>query len=217
MKKQRTLIKRQLLFAFLILSTSCLVVCLRPASAITPPPKKLVVERLNYLVALHSFSPAHPLTQDRLMKLVIDLGRWGDFPMNYWEKTGGPPNCDASITRSSVRRFIQSLTGQALNEWGVKSDTQMPKIAGDELGWWYNTHNTMYRRPLVYIISEKLMPGQSVQVMFRIMHQQGNSINDQPVIEVGHGSATLKNEGPDWIVTSWQVSRNSHWDYYGAE
>lgn len=96
----------------------------------------------------------------------------------------------------------------------------MPKMIGDKLGWWYNNSNTAYQCPQVRITSEKLLAGQNIRVFFRLTFKPGNSVdpmNSQPVIEVGHGSATLKSEGPDWVVTSWQISRNNHWHYDGAE
>ena len=212
--------KKHLLLTSLSLAVLWLFLCPRPALAITPPPTKLIAERLNYLVALRSFSPAHPLNQDRLMKLVIDLGKWGDFPQSYLSAGVKPPNCDACISRNSVRRFIQGLTGQDLEKWGNEIREEKPRFAGEQMGWWYNTSNTMYQRPIVHVISETLMPDQTLRVTFHLTHQQGNvgdAASSHSAIEVGHGSATLKGKNRDWIVTSWQVDRNSYWNYNGSE
>ena len=219
-EEEKTFMKKHLLSTSLSLAVFWLLLCPRPILAITPPPTNFIAERLGYIVALRSFSPAHPLTQDRLMKLVIDLGRWGDFPQSYLSAGVKPPNCDACISRNSVRRFIQGLTGQDLQKWGNEIREEKPRFAGNQMGWWYNSGNTMYQRPIVHVISERLMPDQTLRVTFHLTHQQGNEADPAPynaAIEVGHGSATLKRERRDWIVTSWQVDRNSHWNYNGSE
>ena len=181
------------------------------------PPKTLLADRLDYLVGLRDFSPVRPLTQDRLMKLVIDLGRWGDFPKSYRGSNGGPPNCDAFVTRSSARRFVRGLIGKDLTEWSVLGETYMPKIVGNNLGWWYNNSNTMYQRPQVHITSEKPIAAQNVQVTFRLTHKQGESMDNLPVISVGSGMAIMRQTGSNWVVTSWHVTRNTHWHYESGE
>lgn len=218
--RQHQILNLTLLLSFLSPAVFCLFLCPRPALAITLPPTKLVAERLGYLVALRSFSPAHPLTQDRLMKLVIDLGRWGDFPQRLRSAAVGLPNCDACISRNSVHQFIHGLTGQDLRKWGDESSKGKPTFSGTEMGWWYNSGNTMYERPTVHVMSESLGKNQTIRVTFRLTHQQGNADEgaaSHPAIEVGHGSATLKRGDNDWIVMSWQVDRNSHWNYNGSE
>lgn len=62
----------------------------------------------DYLVGMSNFSTSKPLSPKRIMRLVIDLGRWGDFPKKY--KGGTPfgtvvPGCDdyiSTLERSSL-------------------------------------------------------------------------------------------------------------------
>jgi len=217
MKKHLRSWNQRPFLACLILAAFWLAPSPRPASAITPPPQKLVSERLNYLVALRNFSPAHPLTQDRLMKLVIDLCFWGDFPKQYKQNRGAPDGCEEAISHAALSRFTRQLVGEELVAWHYTDQGSHIKLVGDKIGWWYNTANTMYERPNVHVIGERSLSRQEVVSHFTITHRRGNTSNLPPIMEVGKGTAILKYLDGNWVVTSWQVSRNSHWSYYGSE
>jgi len=86
----------------LLIVLVCALVPLKKAMA-NNPNKARIAERLNYFVGTTSFSPSQPLSQERLMELVSEIGYWGNFPNRY--KSG--------ITDSGVVRKMKFLTGQA--------------------------------------------------------------------------------------------------------
>jgi hypothetical protein len=184
--------------------------------------KAEVEQRLDYLVASRSFSRSQPLSQTRLMELVLDLSRSGKFPQRYKGGTGsGVKGCDDYITRSNVRRFTRELLGQDLRMWNLlgekfmpimEGEKFMPIMEGEKLGWWFNTGNTMYERPKVILTSRK-STSRLINAQFRIFHRQGNTSNNTPATLVATGSARLQRIGRDWVVTSWQVNRNKNWRY----
>ena len=178
------------------------------------PSKAFVAQRLYYIVYVPNFSPSHPLTQDDLMKLILHHADCGDYPKNLIQTkpyNAPPGKFDNYITRSTARRFVQILLGRDLSLWLPLENNDNPTIIGDDLGWWYNTSNSMSEAPFVRITSLTKVNGQSVLVSFHVFHRWGNLSNSPPLLQIGVGSATMRRHGSDWIVSSWRVDKNHHW------
>ena len=178
------------------------------------PSRAFVAQRLNYVVYVPNFSSSRPLPQDELMKLIWYHGGRGDFPKNYMQTKAfdAPPGkFDNYITRSTARRFVRVLLGKDLKLWYPINDDVIPRMIGDDLGWWYNTSNSMSEAPFVRVTSLNSVNGQSVLAAFRVFHRWGKLENSPPLLQIGAGSATLRRNGSDWMITSWRVDRNSHW------
>lgn len=148
------------------------------------------------------------------MKLIWYHGERGDFPNNYMQTKAfdAPPGkFDNYITRSTARRFVQVLMGKDLMLWRPIDDNGNPTLIGDDLGWWYNSNNSMTETPFVRVTSLYSVNGQSILAKFRVFHRWGKLENSPPLLQIGVGSATLRRNGPDWVIDSWRVERNSHW------
>lgn len=208
--------KRVFLISVLALLCSLCVPSIAVAASKTPSQAD-VTERLDYLVGLRSFSERQPLTQDRLMKLVIDLARWGSFPQKYQGVGPKLEGCDAYITHSMASLFTRSLLGERLSVWKSPQHEGKPKMVGDKLGWWYNSSNSMYDTPHVHVIREVRTSGNGIAVSFVIMYNEGNTSDNLPSKKVGAGTAILKEVSHNLVVTSWQVRRNTQWTYAGCE
>lgn len=166
--------------------------------------------RLNYLVGLQSFSNRHPLTQKRLMKLVLSLT--GEFPKQFTHLGSPPEGCDEYITHTMASRFTQSLVGQSLSVWTYENNGPSKKLVGDKLCWSYNSSNSMYEAPKIHLIKMRDLPGHSQSAQFRITYKDGNVSDNPPAKEIATGIATLKRVGSNWLITSWQVTRNRQWN-----
>lgn len=148
------------------------------------------------------------------MKLVWYHGEQGDFPKNLVQTKpydAPPGKFDNYITRSMARRFVQILLGEDLRLWHPLGNDGNPTIIGDDLGWWYNSGNSMSEAPFVRITRLNGVNGQGLLASFRVFHRWGNLSESPPLLQIGAGSATLRRSGSDWMITSWRVNRNSHW------
>lgn len=210
--------KRTCLAAFLV-ATTCFGLPPVQCASRNHPSKTQIEQRLDYVVGLRSFSPARPLSQNRLMNLVLDLADWGDFPERYQPARPARlmKGCDSYITRPMARRFISDLVGQDLRVWRPEKDNFKPRMEGDKLGWWFNTGNSMYERPHVHLIGQPSIKGKRVSCRFQLFHRMGNLVDSPPNKIVGSGTAALDRVGDDWVVRSWQVRRQSEWIYKQVE
>ena len=189
-----------------------------PTPALRPPKgspsRAFVAQRLDYVVYVPNFSPSHPLSQTELMKLILYHGGLGDFPKNLIQTKpydAPPGKFDNYITRSTARRFVRILLGKDLKLWHALENSENPTIIGDDLGWWYNSGNSMSEAPFVRVTRLNSINGQSVLASFHVFHRLGNLSESPPLLQIGVGSATLRRNGSDWIITSWHVDKNSHW------
>lgn len=98
-----------------ILAVTCLLVLSDHVHAVNRLGKAQIEQRLDYLVGAKSFSPQAPLSQQRLMELVVDLAGWGKLPAQYRTSNDRPiSGWDAYITRRQMRAFTKDYLGRDL-------------------------------------------------------------------------------------------------------